>query len=372
MADQIMVNGNHTHSGPTFSSMKTSKNPAFKAYYAYAIQQIVDAALEAYTDRAEAVMTKGAIDAKESTAYLGYNNGKGYHMNAIRHYVVTSQNKTDASDRKQHVQGSNYGGMSTTMKNYKKVTKVHALESDNTMYILLFEFPNHSEKEPIIFVNWRAHSTTNSGGANKTFVSGDYANSIRANMKKAGYRAAFFQGASGNGVTSGTEDSQQDWKAECYKELGNYNTNTNVYGRILTRIALDCIARKGTRFVTNGYDNIVGSNVTFVAVLICYRDAILENFTQPGLQMYGNVVCLKEITEEAGVCQTYTLGCDQIVLHFHDRGLLALQIQLVCNFTAGETAADDNHVISNLPVAQQILYSLNTISKAGNRQTIGF
>jgi len=242
--NHVMVNGNHTHSGPYFGGLKTSSNEQFKAYYQYVVQQIIDAAVEAYNDRAEAVMTKGTINATESTAYLGYNSGKGYHMNAIRHYDVVSQLKTSSATKKEHVAGSNFGGMSTTMSKYKQVSKTNALESDNTMYVLLFAFPDNAEKEPIIFVNWRAHSTTNSGGTNKTFVSGDYANSIRANMKKAGYRAAFFQGASGNVVTKSTQ--LNDWAAECYPEYGNYNANTNIYGRILTNIALDCVERKMT------------------------------------------------------------------------------------------------------------------------------
>lgn len=243
-ADQIMVNANHTHSGPTFSSMKTSKNPAFNAYYEYTINQIVDAALEAYNDRAEAVMTKGAIDAKESTAHLGYNGGKGYHMNAIRHYDVTSKHKTFSSKQAQHVAGSNFGGMTTTMKDYKQQSRVNALESDNTMYILLFEFPDNAEKEPIVFVNWRAHSTGNSGIL-KTRVSSDYANSLRANLKKAGYRPAFFQGASGNVVTTSTV--VKDWEAECPK-----GRDLNVYGRILSRVAIDCIENKMTKELPAG------------------------------------------------------------------------------------------------------------------------
>lgn len=245
--DHVMVNGNHTHSGANYSGFKNSSNPQFKAYYEYIVQQIVDASVEAYNDRAEAVMSRGSIDATDSTAYLGYNSGKGYHMNAIRHYDVTSNN---GSSTVNHVAGSNFGGMSTTMKGYKQKSRTNALESDNTMYVLLFEFPDNNEKEPIIFVNWRAHSTTNSGGANKTFVSGDYANSIRANMKKKGYRAAFFQGASGNVVTKSTV--LNDWAAECYKEYGNYDANTNVYGRILTDIALDCVDRKMTQELPAG------------------------------------------------------------------------------------------------------------------------
>ena len=250
-ADQIIVNANHTHSGPYYAGHKNSSTPEFKAYYAYVVQQITDAAVEAYNDRAEAVMRRGSIDATESTAYLGYNGGKGYHMNAIRHYdVVSKKGNVSSLFYKYHVAGSNFGGMSTTMKGYTQVSRENALESDNTMYVLLFDFPNNAEKEPVIFVNWRAHSTTNSGGTNKTFVSGDFANSIRANMKKAGYRAAFFQGASGNVVTKSTQHN--DWTAECYKEYGNYNANTNVYGRILTNIALDCVDRSMTEILPAG------------------------------------------------------------------------------------------------------------------------
>ena len=237
-ADQIMVNANHSHSAPNFSSNST--------YYNYVVTQITNAAIEAYNDRAEAVMTKGSVDALESTAHLGYNGGKGYHMNAIRHYNVTSQRSVGpVVITKQHVAGSSFGGMGTTMKDYKETGRVNNMESDNTMHVLLFSFPNNAEKEPVVFVNWRAHSTTNSGGDNKTLVSSDFANSIRANLKKSGYRAAFMQGAAGNVVTRSTQ--LNDWSAEC----GNV-ANANVYGRILARIALDCIERNMTKELPAG------------------------------------------------------------------------------------------------------------------------
>lgn len=246
-ADQIMVNANHSHSAPSFSGLKNSSEPGFKEYYQRTVQQITDAAVEAYNDRAEAIMTKGQIDAKESTAHLGYNNGEGYHMNAIRHYNVVSQHKSLSFLTKEHVMGSNFGGMTTTMSNYNMTSMTHALESDNTMYILLFEFPDNTEKEPIALVNWRAHSTSNSSssGPHKTHVSGDYATSLRTNMKRKGYRCAFLQGAGGNVVIRGTHE--MDWSKEC-----NNEQNTNVYGRILADVALDCIDRKMTRELPAG------------------------------------------------------------------------------------------------------------------------
>ena len=96
--DQIMVSGSHTHSGGYFQGMRTATG-ARGEYYKYIISQITAAAVEAYNDRAEAVMTKGTINAKESTAHLGYNNGAGYHMNAIRHYEVTITNKKNTSQK---------------------------------------------------------------------------------------------------------------------------------------------------------------------------------------------------------------------------------------------------------------------------------
>ena len=235
-ADQIMVNANHSHSAPVMSGDAT--------YQSYVVTQITNAAVEAYNDRAEAVMTKGSVDATDSTARLGYNGGKGYHMNAIRHYDVTSKHKSGLYT-KQHVAGSSFGSMNTTMKDFKETVRVNNMESDNTMHVLLFSFPNNADKEPVVFVNWRAHSTTNSGGDTKTLVSSDYANSIRANLKKAGYRAAFLQGASGNVVTKSSQLT--DWTAEC----GNI-ANANVYGRILAKVALDCIARNMTKELSAG------------------------------------------------------------------------------------------------------------------------
>ena len=236
-AREIMVSANHSHSAPTMSRSGTDIN-----YYNYIVDQITDAAKAAYADRSEAVMSKGSVDAKDSTAYLGYNNGAGYNMNSVRHYDVTSQHKKYTAVRAQHVAGSGFGNTGYVMADYKVISKKAVKEADNTMYVLKFDFPN-DQKESVVFVNWRAHSTTNSGGDNMTFVSSDYANSIRANLKKAGYRAAFFQGASGNVVVQNAEyPAKPDWTAEC-----NQEADANVYGRLLSRVVVDCITREMTQ-----------------------------------------------------------------------------------------------------------------------------
>ena len=241
-AKQILVNGSHSHSSTYFPTHKTTNNSNFfKSYYQYVIDQITSAAVEAYNDRAPAEMTKGTIDAQESTAYLGYNGGKGYYMNAIRHYNMEISN---GSDKKQYVAGSNFGAGAAKLnasrtfgglKGYKVTDNDNLVESDNDMHVLQFTFDNGNE--PILLVNWRAHTTNNSGGTNKTLISSDYVNSLRANLKEKGYRAAFLQGAAGNVVMHSA--TRTDWSAE---DGGVKDSNT--YGRILADIAVDCVKRK--------------------------------------------------------------------------------------------------------------------------------
>lgn len=249
-ADRIMVNGSHTHSGVNFNTMR-STHPD---YYAYIVSQMTDAALEAYNDRAPATMTKGSINALESTKNLGYNNGEGYKMNAIRHYNMELTNGTTV---KQYVSGSNFGRTGTTLGGslklegvtYKVTANDNAVEADNNMYILKFSFDEDSGKEPVVFVNWRAHTTNNSSGTNKTFVSSDYVNSLRTNLKKAGYRAAFLQGAAGNTVMNSV--TRTDWVQETGLK------DSNVYGRILANIALDCMERNMTQALSAGKINSI-------------------------------------------------------------------------------------------------------------------
>lgn len=247
--DKIFVNGSHTHSGPNMDALD-GKEGGLDEYYDYTISQITAAAVEAYNDRAPATMKKGSIDAKESTAKKGYNGDAGYDMNAIRHYNMEIQKKFLSfitTDTKQYVSGSNFGKTGNTigasisvgdLTGYEVTANSNAAEADNTMHVLMFDFGTASSKEPILLVNWRAHTTNNSGGDTKTKVSSDYVNSLRANLKKAGYRAAFLQGAAGNVVMhSNTKD---DWN------LHTGEKDSNVYGRLLAEIALDCVENNMT------------------------------------------------------------------------------------------------------------------------------
>ena len=266
--DRIMVSASHTHSGPNllylrrgYYSKKTVggvttyygndgtviDQSLWIAYYNYIRDQIVSAAVAAMDDRADATMSKGTVDAKETTKALNYNNGNGYHMNAVRHYEVT-----DSAGRK-YIIGSSANRLPYD-KEYRPVE-----ESDNDMHVLLFQFDN-TNKQPVVFVNWRAHTTMNSG-VDKTLISSDYVNGLRTTLNNVrsdtapnGYRAAFFQGAAGNIVTAArdevwsngtkygtnytaTDTTYKDWM----NEVGTGADGTFVYGRMLAEIAQYCI-----------------------------------------------------------------------------------------------------------------------------------
>jgi len=262
--DQIMVCGSHSHSSAAFNSLK-GKAGAQGEYFEYVLNQITSAAIEAYNDRAPAEMSKGTVDAKEATAALGYNDGKGYHMNAIRHYQVTMTNKNNTSEKKNYLcwSGDTINLQTeypfiTSGSNKKVVTPVE--ESDNNLHVLLFRFPDNADKEPVVFVNWRAHTTMNSGVQSK-LLSSDYVNGLRTVLADKGYRAAFFQGASGNVVTAAksavwsAHPTYKDWLyyvEETIEKDGLKVTSTLrdarktfVYGSMLAEIAEYCINESG-------------------------------------------------------------------------------------------------------------------------------
>ena len=249
-ADRIMVNGSHSHSSAPFSSLK-GKADGKGEYYTHVVNQMTEAAIAAYSDRAYANMSKGTVDAKDATAELGYNGGKGYHMNANRHYEVTMTHKSFSSVKKTYMcwtgdtldKQSEYP-FATSGTNKKKVRTVE--ESDNDMHLLLFEFPDNADKQPIVMVNWRAHTTMNSGVSSK-LLSSDYVNGLRTTLAKMGYRAAFFQGAAGNVVTAAKSavwsayPEYKDWLNESPSE----SKKTFIYGRMLAEIAQYCIKESG-------------------------------------------------------------------------------------------------------------------------------
>ena len=117
--------------------------------------------------------------------------------------------------------------------------------------------------------------------------------------------------------------------------------------------------RRGS--VTGRHNNAVCRNLELSAILASYGYAILMYLCKGGLKMHGHRVSLEEVTKEAGVCQTDTLGSDEVVLHLYDNGLLTLEIELICDLASGKTTAYDNHVLANGLVAEEEVTSLNAV-----------
>jgi ribose transport system substrate-binding protein len=113
------------------------------------------------------------------------------------------------------------------------------------MHVLKFDFPNDSTKEPIVLVNWRAHTTMNSGVKAK-LLSSDYANGLRTTLKKNGYRAAFLQGAAGNVVTCATSST---WKTNA--ENKDYDViGVDVADEKVISPVIDEMVSSGTKVMT--------------------------------------------------------------------------------------------------------------------------
>ena len=258
--DRIYFCANHTHSGPPIDTLEEG-NDDQKAYFNWIIQQIKEAAVDAYNDRAPAEMFRGTVNAKEATAALGYNGGKGYQMNAVRHYEVTMTETISDGETSvvKYLTGS--GGKPTTRGVVSTMEYRPVEKPDNNMHVLLFTFPDDATKKPVVFVNWRAHSTMSSG-AIPDALSSDYANGLRTalgNVKSVvapnGYRAAFFQGACGNTVPCArnkvwpTMPETKDWLEyveNVYKTDDAVKAQkTFVYGSMLADVAKYCIENSG-------------------------------------------------------------------------------------------------------------------------------
>ena len=238
---QIMVCGSHTHEGVDVDGCRSKDaGTVQRTYYEYVLSQMVDAGVAAYNSRTEVVMTKGEIDASESS---------GYQLNYVRHYTVEEQKKVNGqwTVTNQFVGGSNFGGTKTPANTSTLIrTAENVSESNDTMYLLQFT-PTNGDA-PIVLVNWRAHATLFSGtGSASLTVSSDYINSLRYQMEKAGYRAAFIQSASGNINARFQSDALTPWCGVTVPaaELPN-PTTANRYGYILSRVALDCLENKMT------------------------------------------------------------------------------------------------------------------------------
>ena len=167
--DRIMISSTHNHSSPDLDNTKEPGITMFRKFYP---QKMVEAAVAAMADRAEAKIETGR-------AVTG-------PLNHVRHYYL--DNGTTAGD--------NYGDFSSG-----KVIS-HTTEADRHMQLIRFTFEN---KPDIVLVNWQAHPTVSStaaresGRALRPFLSADFVGTCRDYFEKeTGCRFAYFQGAAGN------------------------------------------------------------------------------------------------------------------------------------------------------------------------------
>ena len=222
-ADHILISGSHTHSAPGLWEIYTNKSSYsdYESYIAFMTNQIVDAAVEAFSGKTPAVMSKGAIDASDSY---------GSQLNYVRHYNVT----LGVWNIRKYVSGDNFGGVTTGSG--LEINEVAAV--NDTMQLLQFKPTDGTA--PIVFVNWNAHPSL-TGIADRTAVSGDYINALRYKLEQAGYQAAFFIGASGN--INPKHINGADYTPWMKDTKYSFSTNeySNRYGWLLADVALDCL-----------------------------------------------------------------------------------------------------------------------------------
>ena len=286
--DNIIVNGSHTHSSFNFGDLEMFRNEdaQFRDYYDYVISQITAAAVEAYADRASATMSMGSQDASE----VVQSDGEKYQLNFVRHYQRETYDYGDNDESgvwKEYatpyeidfVQGSNFGTIAGLRNyisqkegvpnqpyysdEYRKTLGVafdtvdgvsgyqasKLADADDTMYLIQFDFGTESDKQPVVMLNWSAHTTENSGdffGA----LSSDYVGALRAKMKNAGYRMSFFLGTSGDLIINqfnSSDPADTPWRNLINKSEGvATESDTNAYSRALFAVATACLQDKMT------------------------------------------------------------------------------------------------------------------------------
>ncbi len=238
VAERIMLTGSHSHSAADLYTCRSDygNNVIWKKYYDYALSQLVAAGKEAFASRTEAVMTKGEIDAYESS---------GYQLNFVRHYNVVEQKKINGSwtTTDTYVAGSNFGGpKEPTSTSTQRIQAEPVSEANDMMYLLQFA-PTNGDA-PIVLVNWRAHATLSSTSNTDPIISSDYINSLRYQLQKNGYRAAFIQSAAGNinptHVVMNTIHTPWRGASVSSSELPS-SAMVNKYGYLLSQVALACL-----------------------------------------------------------------------------------------------------------------------------------
>lgn len=178
--DHIMISSTHNHATVDIGN---TAEPSVEQFHKFYDNKMVEAAVAAMADRAEAQVETGR-------AVTG-------PLNHVRHYYL--DNGT--------VAGDNYGDFASG----KLVG--HTTQADRRMQLIRFTF---KKKDPIVLVNWQAHPTVSSTAARESgrmlrpFLSADFVGTCRDWVEsKIDCRFAYFQGAAGN-INSRARDNDAE------------------------------------------------------------------------------------------------------------------------------------------------------------------
>ena len=307
MADAIIINGSHTHSSLRLSDTsvygcydgvysESTANYEAKQYYKRLIDQIVAAAKEACQDRAEATMYKSSVDVSEVLSAKNITNqATKLQLNFVRQYNMyyrASISKLNITEEGYHViAGSNFGWQQGVQKyvaekyaaqfkaktgreitqndvqiatirkqDKNELVSVNGTEApaDDMMHLIEFRFASGSGKQPVVMLNWRAHTTEN-GGDYFGAASSDYVGPLRTLLKQQGYRVAFFLGAAGNLVINSRMSSGYlltPWRQPLSTDTSYYNSkwksDVHLYADLLKQAALTKLGGKGTLMTNLG------------------------------------------------------------------------------------------------------------------------
>ena len=169
--ENITISCTHTHSAPN------------KSWLINAVDQLVEAGLEALADRVPATMELGSHEVPQ--------------MNWTRHYLMN-----DGS-----MAGDNYG-------NNKVGYKAYTSTADKTMRLIRFQ---REGKKDVLMINWQVHpkltstNDTPEGRATRMMFSSDFIGYAREYVEdKKDLLFAYYSGASGNVNPFSKLDSEKD------------------------------------------------------------------------------------------------------------------------------------------------------------------
>jgi len=179
--ENVMVSTTHNHTAPSYTKTGNANINLF---------------LEAYYLKIETAIKEALADMSVCTVKTGVTTTENYAF--VRRYIM---------------QDGSFGG--THVDNPCTVYKDYETKIDDTMQVIRF---CREDKKDVLMVNWQAHPST-ARSLDPTKISADYVDMFRKRSEeKYDVHFAFFQGASGNIVTSSKIKSDQIFSN--YMQLG--------------------------------------------------------------------------------------------------------------------------------------------------------